>query len=82
MKDKVLDLPDTPEENDYVIGKYNMNTKDTFLVFTNYGNYLHLPVFNIPDLIPNADCTPSIYAPFILYINKPFLRGKVYHIML
>ena len=40
----------TIKENDYVIGKYNMNTKDTFLVFTNYGNYLQLPVFTIPDL--------------------------------
>lgn len=40
----------TIKDNDYVIGKYNMNTKDTFLVFTNYGNYLHIPVFNIPDL--------------------------------
>ena len=40
----------TIKENDYVIGKYNMNTKDTFLVFTNYGNYLHLPVYTIPDL--------------------------------
>ena len=40
----------TIKENDYVIGKYNINTKDTLLVFTNYGNYLHLPVFTIPDL--------------------------------
>ena len=38
------------KENDYVIGLYNMNTMDTLLVFTNLGNYLYIPVYEIPDL--------------------------------
>mgnify|MGYP004461136507 FL=1 len=40
----------TIKENDYVIGKYEMNTTDTLLVFTSEGNYLHIPVHMIPDL--------------------------------
>ena len=36
--------------NDYIIGLYEMNTTDTLLVFTNGGNYLHIPVHMIPDL--------------------------------
>ena len=40
----------TLKENDYVIGLYNMNTMDTLLVFTNLGNYLYIPVYEIPDL--------------------------------
>ena len=40
----------TIKENDYVIGMYEMNTLDTMLVFTNGGNYLHIPVHMIPDL--------------------------------
>ena len=40
----------TLKENDYVIGLYEMNTTDTLLVFTNGGNYLHIPVHMIPDL--------------------------------
>ena len=40
----------TLKENDYVIGLYEMNTTDTLLVFTNKGNYVHLPVHMIPDL--------------------------------
>ena len=40
----------TIKENDYVIGMYEMNTLDTILVFTNGGNYLHIPVHMIPDL--------------------------------
>lgn len=35
---------------DYVIGKYEMNTMDTVLLFTNLGNYLYVPVYEIPDL--------------------------------
>ena len=38
------------KENDYIIGLYEMNTTDTLLVFTNGGNYLHIPVHIIPDL--------------------------------
>ena len=35
---------------DYVIGLYEMNTLDTLLVFTNLGNYLYIPVYELPDL--------------------------------
>ena len=38
------------KENDYLIGTYNMNTLDTLLIFTNLGNYLYIPVHEIPDL--------------------------------
>ena len=37
------------KENDYVIGLYEMNTLDTLLLFTNLGNYLYVPVHEIPD---------------------------------
>ena len=40
----------TLKENDYIIGMYNMNTLDTLLIFTNLGNYLYIPVHEIPDL--------------------------------
>ena len=40
----------TLKENDYIIGLYEMNTTDTILLFTNGGNYLHIPVHIIPDL--------------------------------
>ncbi len=38
------------KEGDYVLGLYKQNTKDTLLVFTNLGNYLYLPVHEIPDI--------------------------------
>ena len=37
------------KEGDYVIGLYNINTTQTVLVFTDMGNYLYLPVYEIPD---------------------------------
>ena len=40
----------TLKENDHVIGLYNMNTLDTLLIFTNLGNYLYIPVYEIPDM--------------------------------
>ena len=40
----------TLKENDYLIGLYEMNTLDTLLVFTNKGNYLYIPVHELPDL--------------------------------
>lgn len=40
----------TIKENDYILGIYEMNTTDTILLFTNQGNYLHIPVHMIPDL--------------------------------
>lgn len=38
------------KDGDYVIGLYELNTLDTMLLFTNLGNYLYLPVNEIPDL--------------------------------
>ena len=38
------------KENDYVIGFYEMNTMDTMLLFTNKGNFIYIPVYNIPDI--------------------------------
>ena len=40
----------TIKENDYILGIFEMNTTDTILLFTNQGNYLHIPVHMIPDL--------------------------------
>ena len=40
----------TLKENDYIIGLYEMNTLDTLLVFTNIGNYLYIPVHELPDM--------------------------------
>ena len=38
------------KELDYIIGKYKMNTMDTLLLFTDKGNYLYIPVYEIPDM--------------------------------
>ena len=38
------------KDKDYVIGLYQMNTLDTLLLFTDLGNYLYVPVYEIPDL--------------------------------
>ena len=38
------------KENDYLIGLYQMNTLNTVLLFTDLGNYLYVPVHEIPDL--------------------------------
>lgn len=35
---------------DYILGYYEMNTQDTLLLFTNYGNFLYVPVYELPDL--------------------------------
>ena len=35
---------------DYPIGIYEMNTLNTVLLFTNFGNYLYVPVHEIPEL--------------------------------
>ena len=39
----------TLKENDYIIGMYNITTTDVVLLFTNMGNYLYLPVYDIPE---------------------------------
>lgn len=38
------------KDGDYIIGIYEMNTLDTILLFTDLGNYLYLPVHELPDL--------------------------------
>lgn len=38
------------KDGDYVTFKYKMNTLDTVLLFTDKGNYLYVPVHEIPDL--------------------------------
>lgn len=38
------------KENDYIIGLYELNTLDTILLFTDLGNYLYVPVYELPDL--------------------------------
>ena len=37
------------KDGDYVIGLYKINTLNTILLFTDLGNYLYLPVYEIPD---------------------------------
>lgn len=37
------------KENDVIVGKYNVTTLDTLLMFTNRGNYVYLPVSKVPD---------------------------------
>lgn len=39
----------TLKENDYIIGLYSINTSSIMLLFTNNGNYLYLPVYDIPE---------------------------------
>ena len=38
------------KEQDYIIGLYELNTMDTVLMFTDIGNYLYVPVHEIPDM--------------------------------
>lgn len=38
----------TLKEGDYLIGLYELNTLDTLLLFTNKGNYFHVPVHELP----------------------------------
>jgi len=37
------------KDGDYLIGLYKVNTLDTVLLFTDLGNYLYVPVYEIPD---------------------------------
>ena len=38
------------KKGDYIIGLYEMNTLDTLLLFTDKGNYLYVPVHELPDV--------------------------------
>ncbi|MDD3392711.1 MAG: DNA topoisomerase IV subunit A [Bacilli bacterium] len=40
----------TVKEGDYVTNLYRINTLDTILLFTDLGNYLYVPVYELPDL--------------------------------
>ena len=40
----------TLKDGDYVTGLYEINTLDTLLLFTDLGNYLFIPVHEIPEL--------------------------------
>ena len=40
----------TVKEGDYVLGNYKMFTMDTLLLFTDLGNYIYLPVHELPEL--------------------------------
>ena len=40
----------TLKEKDFVSGLYEANTMDTLLLFTDLGNYLYIPVYELPDL--------------------------------
>lgn len=39
------------KDKDYTLGLYEMNTLDVLLLFTSFGNYLHIPVYEIPSLV-------------------------------
>lgn len=41
----------TLKDNDYLLGFYQLNTLDVLLLFTNKGNYLHVPVHEIPTVV-------------------------------
>ena len=40
----------TVKEGDYVTAKYQINTMDTLLLFTDKGNYLYIPVYELPEI--------------------------------
>ena len=40
----------TVKEGDFVISVYEMNTLDTLLLFTDKGNYLYIPVYELPEV--------------------------------
>ena len=42
--------PTMVKEDDYVTHLFEQNTLDTLLLFTNLGNYLYVPVHELPDL--------------------------------
>lgn len=40
----------TIKDEDYILSMIEMNTTDTILLFTNKGNYLYIPVHQLPDI--------------------------------
>lgn len=49
LKNYNLQEEEKLKENDTIIGRYNVTTLDTLLMFTNCGNYVYLPVSKVPD---------------------------------
>ena len=47
---KTSDTDITLKDMDYILGMYELNTLDTLLLFTNKGNYLYVPVHELPDM--------------------------------
>lgn len=50
MRSYNKDEDTTLKDGDYPLGIYELNTLDTVLLFTNLGNYLYVPVHEIPEL--------------------------------
>lgn len=50
LKSYDASIPATVKEGDYVLGNYKMFTMDTLLLFTDLGNYIYLPVHELPEL--------------------------------
>ena len=50
LKSYDASIPATVKEGDYVLGNYKMFTMDTLLLFTDLGNYIYLPVYELPEL--------------------------------
>lgn len=38
------------KDNDFIVATYNTNSLEVLLMFTNYGNYIYLPVSKIPEV--------------------------------
>lgn len=38
------------KDKDYVMGIYEANTMDTLILFTDLGNFLYIPIYELPDL--------------------------------
>ncbi|GAA0462159.1 DNA topoisomerase IV subunit A [Alkalibacillus silvisoli] len=38
------------KDEDYILSLYEVNTTDTLLLFTNKGNYLYIPIHELPDI--------------------------------
>ncbi|MBR3898388.1 MAG: DNA topoisomerase IV subunit A [Bacilli bacterium] len=68
------------KERDYTIGIYETNTMDVLLVFTDKGNFLYIPVYELPDLkwkdlgkhISNVIKLPSGENIISSYLTKDF----------
>ena len=77
-------VPATVKEGDYVLGNYKMFTMDTLLLFTDLGNYIYLPVHELPELkwkdlgkhVSNLVSLPSDENILFAYPVRDFATGK------